>query len=146
VPRGTYARYLPSPAEAQAQAQAQAQAEVEAEAAAAAAAARVAACAVQGDLPASRPPAPPRLGWPPRDLAGSDIGQGGVARTFRAFVVGDGAPEQNVACGLEPELCDTLARIRQLLSVGPGAVAAAHPTLRMQSQAQAAVQAHAARA
>jgi hypothetical protein len=135
VPRGTYARYLPSPAEA----------EAEAEAAAAAAAPAVA-CVARSNLPASRPGGPPHLAWAPRARAGSDKGQEGMARTFRAFAVGegDGAPtDQGVACGLDPGLCDALARIRQLLSAGPGAVATTAPALRVQSQAR---QTHAARA
>ena len=135
VPRGTYARYLPSPAEAEAEA--------------VAAAAPAVAYGARSNLLASPPRGPPHLAWAPRARAGSDQGQEGMARTFRAFAVGegDGAAEQGAACGLDPGLCDALARIRQLLSAGPGAVAATatHPALRVQSQAQA-VQAHAARA
>ena len=72
-----------------------------------------------------------------------------MVRTFRAFAVGeaDGAAVEGAACGLDPGLSDALARIRQLLSAGPGAVAApaTRPALRVQNRAQA-VQARAARA
>ena len=73
-----------------------------------------------------------------------------MVRTFRAFAVGeaDGAAVAGAACGLDPGLSDTLARIRQLLSAGPGAVAAApatHPAVRVPIRAQA-VQARASRA
>ena len=147
VPRGTYARYLPSPVEAEAEAEAkatveaEAKATVEAEAKATAEAEAKATVEAEAKATAAAAPAVARA---------ARQGQEGMVRTFRAFAVGeaDGAAVAGAACGLDPGLSDTLARIRQLLSAGPGAVAAApatHPAVRVPIRAQA-VQARASRA